>query len=410
MFRLVKEIFGAQVWQASILISTVILQITVARYVGATGSGTTSVIVAASSICIFLVELNLQSALVRALSVAGDLRRGELRKEAFYGRLFLALAASPVVALIVYLKTPYWVIFYGVILGVVAQELNPGWWLQGTGKVSGSFVISGCAALVGCAISIPVVYFYRRPGLECLVTSLSAIAIYGGYWYKVGIAPQRPRALWATLERYFHFAREHKGFLLGSAAFCLYLYPAKLLMASNRGMEEAGLYVFAMLPAGAYLAITTAAFNAYFPQFVRARSLGDREYKSVVRRTALLVLGFGVLAWVVTLGAQRPLLALVGDKFRLSVTLAPVLILSRAIGGLVFVVRGAFLARQRENLAFGVFFAVGVCALVANMIAIPRYGLIGATIVEGAQEITHLMLLLFLLMLTSKPPTQVTGG
>ena len=408
MFQLAKEVFGAQVWQASIVISTVILQIAVARYVGATGSGTSSVIVAASSICIFLVELNLQSALVRALSVSSDMRRQELREEAFYGRLIMAIAAAPVVALIVYVKTPYWVIFYGVILGVVAQELNPGWWLQGTGRVSSSFVISGCSALTGCAIAIPVIYLYRRPGLECLVTSLSGIAIYGYSWYKIGIAPQRPKVLWKILQRYFHFAKEHKGFLLGSAAFCLYLYPARLLMASSRGIEEAGLYVFAMLPAGAYLAITTAAFNAYFPQFVRALALGEREYKSVVRRTALLVLGFGILAWIVTLGAQRPLLAIVGDKFRLSVTLAPVLILSRVIGGLVFVARGALLARQRENLAFGVFFAVSACALVANLIAIPRYGLIGATIVEGGQEITHLIVLSLLLMLTTKTSPEAT--
>jgi O-antigen/teichoic acid export membrane protein len=112
---------------------------------------------------------------------------------------------------------------------------------------------------------------------------------------------------------------------------------------------------------------------------------------------AFLLAVMGVLAWLVTLAARGILLMAIGQNFSISMQLAPILVISRGIGGLVLVGRAALLARKQEKLAFGVFLGVAICAFFANLVVIPQYGLLGATIVEISQEIMHLAILAVLL-------------
>ena len=399
MTGLFKEILGAQIWQAAILLCTMMVQLAAARFIGPAGLGTTAVIVSVSSLCVLLIELNLQSALVRAVSVALPLERGQLQGNALEGRLALGLVLAPVAALVasVVAENNKGLIFIGIIGAVIAQELNPGWWLQGIGKSSRSFLLNGCVSLTTCVIAIPLIYYIRKPAMENLLASAVGLTWYGTYWTGTHQFSQPASRLYLRIEEYIQFAWRHRSFLLGGAAVYLYLYPAQLLLASTRTVEEAGLYRVALMPGTAYYAITVAAFNAYYPRIIRAHAAGETEYRSILRWLIVLIFGVGAIAWLaVDLGKGLFGMA-IGHGFGLSVDLAPVLIISKAIGGVGLVLRAALLAHSKERLVFRIFFFVGLATLATNMLIIPRYGLLGAAMVELTQETLHLLILLVVL-------------
>jgi O-antigen/teichoic acid export membrane protein len=205
------------------------------------------------------------------------------------------------------------------------------------------------------------------------------------------------RRIIPSVRAYIEFAWRYKAFLLGGAAFYLYLYPAKLILASSRSVEEAGLYGVATMFGGAYYAVTMAAFNSYYPKLLVAYGHGVEHYKTTVRWVVLIITLTGLLAWAAIIVFRGLLLSIVGAQFDVSLSLAPALLLSKALGGLVLVARGALLVKRKERISFGTFLAIELAVFGLNLFVIPRYGILGASIVEISQEIFHLTLLTLML-------------
>jgi len=154
------------------------------------------------------------------------------------------------------------------------------------------------------------------------------------------------------------------------------------------------------MPGTAYYAITVAAFTAYYPQFVRAFTDGLRNLEHIMRRVALLVLISGLAAWLATLCTLDVFTSVVGNKFEVAITLAPVLVISKAIGGLVLVARAGLLAQGREKFVYTTYVCIGCFGLAMNYILIPQYGLLGAAGVELGLELFHGILLFIALKKT----------
>lgn len=404
MFKLEKEIFGAQAWQAAILLCISVVQLAAARYIGPAGIGVTAMMVSSYSFCFLFIELNLQSALVRKISLfEQDKERISFKEKILNARISLALGIAPVVAATVALAAHGYrsTIFFGIIGGVVAQELNPSWWLHGVGQSGNYFRLAGYCALTAAFTVFPLVYLIRQPGIENLLMSLVGVFFYGAYWWRHKVLFSVGR-LKDSIVFYASFACQHKSFLLGGAGVYLNLYPAQLLLASTRSIEEAGVYRVAMMPGVAYYALAAAAFNAYYPRVVWAHSNGEFEYQLILRRVFLIIFGVGVVAWLTTLGFKNLFGLVVGHGFELSVALAPALMISKAIGGAGLVVRAALLAKEKEHAVFSLYFVVGVITLILNGVIIPRYGVIGAAVIEITMETTHLVILLSMLVACTK--------
>ena len=397
MFRLLRELVGVQMWQGAILACSALAQLAAARYIGPAGLGTSAVIMGGAALCIFLIELNLQSALVREISTLPEQPRQLLRDNVLIARVTLALAVGPIVGLWMYLDHRAGAVWIGTILAVLSQELNPGWWLQGIGGAANSYRIVGRASLLGCLLSLPVIYFTRAPGIETICMSSVGALAFLAYWSQYRLPNISARAIWTGIESYFVFAWRHKAFLVGGASFYLYLYPAKLILASTRGVGEAGIYGVAAMFGGAYYAIMVAAFNIYYPRFIAASEMGSEIYRMTVRRVGIIIVLSGLVAWGGLMLGRGLVLGIVGDQFTVSLILAPALLISKILAGLVLVLRGALLAKGREKLSFGTFFLVQCLALAARFYIIPKYGILGAAIVEGSQEIIHLLILSTLL-------------
>lgn len=400
MLKLAREVMGAQVWQGAILLCTVLIQLAVARYAGATALGITTIIVSSSALCILLIELNLQSALVRAIATADETGKKHLRDGILSAKLHLALTISPVVAAFVGALSGHdrATIFFGTIAAVVAQQSNPAWWLQGEGRTNQSFMLSAWVAVIACVVALPIVMTFKIPGSENLTFSLVGILIYGGYWKITnGFAGVGQHAR-EKLREYVRFAGKHRSFLLGGAAIYLYLYPAQLLLAYLRSPADAGMYRVAIMPGAAYYAVTVAAYYAYYPMIVRAFAAGPTHYRKTVGGVVLLVAGVGFAACLVSIAIQGLLLRVVGENFEPGVSLSPLLMASKAVGGIGLVLRAALLADQMERVAFFAYFMIGLGALAAHACLIPAFGILGAAAVEIAQETIHLLVLVFILL------------
>lgn len=393
MLKLLRELIGVQAWQAAILACASISQFVAARYIGPSGLGTSAVITASAALCIFLLELNLESAVVREISVGTSGRREALQESTLLGRLGLCVIVAPVVALWMYLDHGSCVIPLGIIVMVLAKELNPGWWLQGLGEAARSYRLIGSASLFGCLLSLPLIYLFRIPGIETVATGGVAMLVFIRFWNGSGRPIFIFRRVVLSVRTYIGFAWRYKAFLLGGAAFYLYLYPAKLILASSRSVDEAGLYGVATMFGGAYYAITMAAFNSYYPKLLVAYGEGVEHYKVMVRWVVVIITLTGLLAWSAVIVFRGLLLSMVGAQFDVSLSLAPALLLSKALGGLVLVARGALLVRRKERVSFSAFLAIELVVLALNLVIIPKYGILGASIVEISQEIFHLLLL-----------------
>jgi O-antigen/teichoic acid export membrane protein len=395
MLKLAKDILSAQAWQGAILICTFATQLLVARCVGASALGITAIIVSGTSLCVLLLELNLQSALVRAVTVAEADDRGRIRDNVLGARLVLASILAPAVGLL-----SAWTagdhqmtIFWAVLGGVFAQELNPAWWLQGLNRSTTSFILAGCVAIVACFIGAGLIYFVRQPGLESLVSAAVGLLVYVAYWHRAHALRLKWFRLRAQLAEYGAFAWRHRSFLLGGVAVYLYLYPAQAMLAFMRDTREAGLYRVALMPGVAYYALAVAAYNAYLPSLVRARSEGIVAWQETARRIFGLMLLAGLVAWLCVIWGRGLLVTAFGHDFTAAADLARALILSKVIGGLVLVVRAGLLAINREKLVYGVFTMFGVIGLIGDVLVIPYYGMLGAAWVEIATESTHGLIL-----------------
>ena len=393
---LLKDIFSAQAWQASILLCTIVVQLAVARFIGSAGSGVTAIIVSGASLCTLLIELNLQPALIRDISRGTSLDRKNLQAVTLGGRLLFAMFVGPMIA--GWLCWTIWghrlTVFAGIVGALLAQELNPSWWLQGTNQTTKSFSLLGAVAFFGCLLAVPLLFLTKQPGIESIVASLIGIIMYSRYWCRLSDPSVITSHIWAHAKNYARFARRNRSFLIGGVAVYLYLYPAQLLLASTRSVEESGLYRVALMPATAYYALIVAAFNAYYPKIVTLYADKQSNYRQVVQRITLLIAAMGTIGWLGLLGCKGLFLFAVGPGFAVSVALAPALVLSKAIGGIGLVLRTVLLAQCREKFVYSIFFLIGIFSVLTNTILIPHYGLLGAAFTEISFETLHVLILL----------------
>jgi O-antigen/teichoic acid export membrane protein len=395
MPRILRHILTAQAWQAVILFCTMLVQLSVARFIGSSGAGVTAIIVSGASFCTLLIELNLQSALVRSISRATVGGQNDIRDNTLGGRLSLAILAAPIVGGLLSLTATgnRFTVFAGVVGAVMAQELNTTWWLQGLNQTGRAYIQAGAIAICSCAVGVVLIYETHQPGVDTLTASAAGLLIYSVYWWRTGVLSIRADRLLEYSVKYFKFALENRSFLVGGLAIYLYLYPAQLLLAATRSVQEAGLYRVALMPSTAYYAIVVAAFYVYYPEIVRAHEEGIGRYDFTVRRLFLALLTMGIFGCLGMIELRNIFLTLVGKGFVASANLAPVLVASKAIGGIGLLARAVLLARGRETFVYLVFVSVGVVAVATNSFMIPHYGIYGAAMTEIMAETVHLGIL-----------------
>lgn len=186
-------------------------------------------------------------------------------------------------------------------------------------------------------------------------------------------------------------------FGLNMLATAIYVQSGILVIAYARSMEEVGLYRAAaslIVPVGT---LGVALSYAQMPRLVQAFSRNDGHLLAALHRASIryaLITGvpMGLLLLMLPQALVR---ALYGDGFSLAARAAQILAPVIPIRFLTGTLATLLTAMNRQGLRTWSVGVGAVANVAMNLIAVPRYGVIGACVTTLATDLCILALLLF---------------
>jgi PST family polysaccharide transporter len=156
------------------------------------------------------------------------------------------------------------------------------------------------SALLGTAISIPIVYIYRESGVVPSLIAVAAMMIVTSWWYSRKVQIQTPSM---TLPQ---IGREASALLKLGLAFMAsglmmmgLAYVVRIIVLRKVGFEAAGLYQSAWALGGLYVGLVLQSMGADFYPRLTAIARDNPECNRIVNEQAqvsLLLAGPGVIA------------------------------------------------------------------------------------------------------------------
>jgi PST family polysaccharide transporter len=160
--------------------------------------------------------------------------------------------------------------------------------------------ISVISALLGTAITIPLVYLFREQGVVPSLVGVAAASLLTSWWYSRRVRIEKPSMVTAEVRREaaallkLGFAFLASSFLTMGAA-----YAIRLIVLKKIGVEAAGLYQSAWALGGLYVGFILQAMGADFYPRLTAVSSDNSKCNRLVNEQAqisLLLAGPGVIA------------------------------------------------------------------------------------------------------------------
>ena len=267
-------------------------------------------------------------------------------------------------------------------LSFVSLAFDPSWVYRGLERPTGALgqvlaqllYVAGVATLVhdpGDVIHVPLAQFAG----EALAALTFGLPLLAWPW---------PAAAWSLGRRLLASA----GFVTaGRVLRLLILTFGVVMLGFTVAASELGLYTAAYRVCFLLMAIAGAVQFAYLPSFTRAAAEGPhavRAQLSDALRTSLLI-GAPLVGGSIAIAA--PLLGLLfGRAFEPG---APAFVLLLVSIGCFFVhsvMSNAYLVLHRTGLQAGVYGVAATLNVVANLLAIPRYGIVGAAAATALAE------------------------
>ncbi len=174
------------------------------------------------------------------------------------------------------------VLFSAVAAGQVAL-------IQGLRRIADLATLSIWGALLGTALGLPLVYFFRENGIVPLLITVSALTILPSWWFarkiQVRKVPMPARALW-------HEARSLLGlgvvFMLSGLMSSVVAYLTRVLVIRQMNLEAAGLYQAAWTISGVYVSFVLNAMGAdYYPRLTAASASNEEVNRLVNEQTEI---------------------------------------------------------------------------------------------------------------------------
>jgi len=263
--------------------------------------------------------------------------------------------------------------------------------LQGMRRIGDLARVGVLGALLGTAVSIPIVYWLREQGVALSLVAVAAMSLLVSWWYSRKVKVTRPSLSMAEVRH------EAKGLLhLGLAFMASGLltlgaaYIVRTFLIRHNGLAEAGLYQSAWTIGGMYVSFILQAMGAdFYPRLVGA--FKDRgECNRLVNEQAhisILLASTGVIA-TLTL-APIVLHVFYSRDFAAAAAVLRWICLGMTLRVVTWPMGYIIIASGQRKFLIGTELAWAVAYLSMSWLLISRFGLNGAGMAFFLSYVAH---------------------
>ncbi len=166
-----------------------------------------------------------------------------------------------------------------------------------------------------------------------------------------------------------------------------------ILLAAFRPNLEVGYYGLARRIFDGILVIPSFFMNAVYPVFLAKMVSSRHRLPAVIKQSSLLLLGSSLAMSLIAL-ILAPLVTVIRPEFAPTIPALRLLTLFLPVFFITSLLMWAAIALDRQAILFRTYFLAFVFNLIANLLFIPRFGYLSASITTGLTEIIVLVLLL----------------
>jgi polysaccharide transporter, PST family len=375
-------LFGDQILRMGL---SLIIGVYVARYLGPENLGTLSYAMALVGIAGPLAGLGLNQIVVRDL-VRQEVKRDEVLGTALVLKFAAALTSFLLVIILTQIlqKSDYenQLLIAVIAVGSIFQVFDViEFWFQSQVK-SRHIVTAKLVSLIVTSIAKVFLVFTKAPliafacifPIESILNTLSLIVVYyiNGYNIKT----------WKFRLSYGISAlKESWPLLLNTFAVVVYTKIDQVMLQQMVGSESVGIYAVAAKISEVWYFIPSALTASFFPLILEAKQVSEEVYHRKLQQLFLLMALISLsIAFPMTFLSEKLISTLYGDSFS-----EAGLVLAIHIWSAVFVFLGTAqgpwnISEGLQKLSLTRGLLGGIINIVLNIILIPSYGAIGASI------------------------------
>ena len=251
-------------------------------------------------------------------------------------------------------------------------------------KYSKSAIASSLGSLVILAAVMVVIALngdVRAVALAHLVGSITMMSVALSF-ARAEIGSISPRFNFGKMKGLFSEAFPVGGALLINM---LMIRIGTILLAFLRSSSEVGFYGLAFRAFDVVLVFPTFVMNSAYPIMVERARHGTEQLARIVKKVALLLFLTSLVALVVLFFAS-PLLELIRAEFIESQIPLKILRLWIPIFFLSSLMQWTLVSLKKEKLLIPIYLLALVINLIANLVMIPRFGMLAAALNTGISE------------------------
>lgn len=363
----------------------------VARYLGPKDFGSYSYVLAYVSLFSVLASLGLDSIVIRNLVREPD-KREELLGTAFFVKLASGVVMCSLAALTIGLindqaSIKLLVVIYSTSLIFQAFD-SIDFWFQSQVQSKYTVYVKNFAFVVSACLKIVLIQHHASLVAFVLVgvfeIALGAAGLLVIYWFN-----RRDLRKWkVSVQCAVSLLRESWPLVLAGFAITVYTRIDQLMIAQIMSVSDAGIYSVAVRVSEVWYSIPIAIVGSAYPYIVESKKVGEKLYYRRLQKMFTYLIAMSYLVAVPMTLIAKPLISeLFGPQYGAA---APVLSVHIWTG--VFVSLGVARSTwtNTEGLTSFAFQSTALGALVnagANLVLIPRFGLIGAAVATLGSQI-----------------------
>lgn len=267
--------------------------------------------------------------------------------------------------------------------------------IQGMRRIADLASMGVVGAVLGIAVSIPVVYFFREAGIVPALIGVAAMTILSSWWYSRKIDVPR-RAVAAAEGRREAFALLKLGFAFMASGLMTMgaAYLIRITILRRLGVDAAGLYQSAWMLGGLYVGFILQAMAADFYPRLTAQVNNHPVCNRIVNEQAhvgLLLAGPGATA---TLTFAPAVIAIFYTaKFYAAVEVLRWICLGTALQVITWPMGFIIVAKGKQNLFFWTELAWTVFYIALAWWCVRAFGLNGAGIAFFGSYVFHVLMI-----------------
>ncbi|MBR3182462.1 MAG: flippase [Eggerthellaceae bacterium] len=394
--RSIKKNFAFQAsYQVLLILVPLITTPYLSRTLGASGVGVFSYTQAITHYFFMFAILGMSTYGVREIAAAGEDRM--MRSRTFWSAYLAQLCAGIIVSIAycmyMTLMQPAGGFRVALVwsMWILAALLDVSWLLFGVEE----FKIPTIRSMATKIASVIIIFvFVRSPEdlwIYCAAIAGSLLANQVLIWPFVRRYVDWVRVHWLDVRRHF---KPNLLLFVPVVAISLYTSMDKILLGSIAGMEQAGYFEYSEKLSKVPLAAITAMGTVMLPRMTAELSHGQHKQALELLENSIWVMLAMAFAFAFGIAAISPEFALVflGDEFAECDVLMAVLAIVIPLISVTNVVGRQYLIPTKRDKLYTASVCVGAAInVIVNLILIPQFGALGASVATVASELGVLM-------------------